>query len=216
MQSVRNGLVLLSGGLDSTAALHLALERCTSVQAIGFDYGQPHRVELVHAGRLAKKRGVPYTQLVLGESVRGDKALCVPIPGRAANGVSHANMPGRNAVFLSVAAAHAVRLWPAQDIVLVIGCNADDAEAFPDCKAHFIRAQESALAAAMGPLAQIAISAPWVERDMRKADIVRWCSSRPEALADIRESMSCYFGSNCGTCDACILRACAFAANAPT
>src|SRR5947209_3091780 len=39
-------LVLFSGGQDSTTCLAWALARFASVETIGFDYGQRHRIEL--------------------------------------------------------------------------------------------------------------------------------------------------------------------------
>src|SRR6266404_6005843 len=44
--SSENGLVLFSGGQDSTTCLAWALDRFAAVETIGFDYGQRHRVEL--------------------------------------------------------------------------------------------------------------------------------------------------------------------------
>jgi len=210
----KNALVLFSGGLDSTAALHLALDTCSQVSAVGFDYGQPHRIELDYAARIAKRRCVRFTQLVLAESVRGLSTLSVPQPGANSSGVSRANMPGRNAIFLAIAAAHAARTWPGEEAILVIGCNADDADTFPDCRVHFIRALESALSAAMSSVIGLRVSAPWVENGMRKVDIVKWCRQRDDALVDIGDSISCYAGKNCMACDACMLRASAIAASA--
>src|SRR5436309_2671070 len=40
------GLVLFSGGQDSTTCLAWALARFSSVETVGFDYGQRHRIEL--------------------------------------------------------------------------------------------------------------------------------------------------------------------------
>src|SRR5215469_12343783 len=44
--SPEKGLVLFSGGQDSTTCLAWALARFAEVETIGFDYGQRHRVEL--------------------------------------------------------------------------------------------------------------------------------------------------------------------------
>ena len=46
MQSADSALVLFSGGQDSATCLAWALERFESVETVGFDYGQRHRVEL--------------------------------------------------------------------------------------------------------------------------------------------------------------------------
>ena len=41
-----SALVLFSGGQDSATCLAWALDRFTTVETLGFDYGQRHRVEL--------------------------------------------------------------------------------------------------------------------------------------------------------------------------
>ncbi|NBC15861.1 MAG: 7-cyano-7-deazaguanine synthase QueC, partial [Bacteroidetes bacterium] len=46
-------LVLLSGGQDSTTCLYWAKERFERVEALGFDYGQKHDVELQQARLIA-------------------------------------------------------------------------------------------------------------------------------------------------------------------
>src|SRR3546814_17115507 len=46
MMEAERALVLFSGGQDSATCLAWALENFASVETIGFDYGQRHRVEL--------------------------------------------------------------------------------------------------------------------------------------------------------------------------
>src|ERR1700731_508055 len=48
-------LVLFSGGQDSTTCLAWALARFASVETIGFDYGQRHRVELDCRERIVER-----------------------------------------------------------------------------------------------------------------------------------------------------------------
>ena len=58
-------VVVLSGGQDSTTALWWAMDRfgADNVEALTFDYGQRHRVEIECASRVAAAAGVP--QVVL-------------------------------------------------------------------------------------------------------------------------------------------------------
>lgn len=202
-------LILLSG-LDSAVALHWALDAFPSVEALSFWYGQPHAAaEVAAAQEIARRRGVPWVGLNIAEAVRGLNTIAPAAPGLA-GGVSRANLPARNAILLSVAAAHAARAAPDQRTTLVIGANVDDALGFPDCRPPFLKAAGEALSAALAGVAEVSVRAPWVEMCYRKAAIVRWAAGRPEALADARLAVSCYRGVRCGQCDACALRAAAF------
>lgn len=204
-------LVLLSGGLDSVAALHWSIRKFERVEALSFRYGQPHaHAELTAAGIVCKRNSIPHDIFMIGDAVRGQKALEVPLPGMA-NGVSRANMPGRNLVFLSIAAAAAARRWtPETHVSLVLGCNADDAAGFPDCRHEFMGHAERAIGAGIRGLVHcLRVETPWLM--MSKREIVAWAAVRPSALADILESVSCYAGTRCGTCDACTLRERSFA-----
>ena len=110
-------LVLLSGGIDS--AVCLALLRGQERAAIAFDYGQRHRIELLYAEKLAHSEDVSLYWWTLPNL-------------RLVNDIVFA---GRNAIMLSVAAAFAQSYGYDR---IIIGCNADDAERFPDCRPQFI------------------------------------------------------------------------------
>lgn len=211
----RSALVLLSGGLDSVAALHWSLAQYDDVRAVSFYYGQPQaRAEVAAAQAIAARRNVPWASIHLGEAVRGPmRTLCPAEPGRD-HGISRANLPARNAIFLSVAAAYAASIWPWKSLAIptaiVIGCNHDDAAAFPDCRYPFLDAMQGAAMSALCGVADVRVVAPWLH--IRKGAIVRWAvEAGSVALADVLDSMSCYAGTHCGACDACTLRAQAIA-----
>ena len=58
----RKALVVLSGGQDSTTCLFWAIDKFgkENVSAIGFDYGQRHKLELECADKICKKVCIPY------------------------------------------------------------------------------------------------------------------------------------------------------------
>jgi 7-cyano-7-deazaguanine synthase len=205
--------VLLSGGLDSTAALYWALERYDAVRAIGFAYGQPHRdAELALAGRVSSSLGVPYTTLALADALATGAGLVGRVEDhRDERGLTNAAfVPGRNVVFLSLAAAHACVWEPSGRVALVIGACAEDAAGFPDCR----RASLDAIAVALrlSTAREIDVVSPF--HASTKADILRGYLENASALADLRLSWSCYRGARsgpCSTCTACIVRARAFA-----
>lgn len=210
--AVRPALVLLSGGMDSTACLHWALGRYDEVRAIGFDYGQRHRdAELVSAGKLARRRGVPFETLCLADSLHGGLKRGVPEHDRLASGVHPAFVPGRNLVFLSLALGRACIYWPnSEDTAIVIGACHEDTSGFPDCGQTFLRLAQAALSAAV--LRLIRVEAPFVTSTKR--DLVGSFLGNKDALADIQASWSCYAGTGpCGICTPCVLRRDAFDAH---
>lgn len=207
-----NALVLLSGGMDSVAALHWALENYEETQAVCFQYGQPNNdAERTYSRRVCDKRGVAWCDILLGDSVRGFMRTIAPAaPGLSSPGVSKANLPVRNLIMLATAASHGSYLWPGGEFDLVIGANKDDEAGFPDCRLAFMESAQACLRASLDGVASVSIRAPWIEQ--HKSCILWWCMARPDALADVTDSMSCYAGSRCGECDPCILRRDAFAA----
>ena len=104
-------LVLFSGGQDSTTCLYWAPDRFDRVEALGFRYGQRHAVELAQAQTIADLAGVPYTVLdlegTLGASALTDPEADVNAPHALAPDLPASFVPGRNAVFLTHAAAFA-------------------------------------------------------------------------------------------------------------
>jgi 7-cyano-7-deazaguanine synthase in queuosine biosynthesis len=108
-------------------------------------------------------------------------------------------------LLLSIAAAHGARLFAPDLFGIVIGCNADDAQAFPDCREPFLRAATVALSASLaGAVGKVVVLAPWVGKTKRQ--IAEW-AHRAGAWQDVLDSQSCYAGTRCGECDACKLRA---------
>jgi 7-cyano-7-deazaguanine synthase len=200
---MRTAIVLLSG-LDSATALHWALPRFAEVTALGISYGQVS-TELDVAQRIAERRGVRWIRDIAIGFGRLD-----PRAGTDAAGVSRAFVPGRNARLVWRAASLAASLWPGGSASIVVGCNADDADAFPDCRPAFLAGLGENLHAGLEGWIDLRLEAPWL--DLRKAAILRWAVDHPPAvLEDAREAVSCYRGTRCGMCDACTLRARAFA-----
>lgn len=172
--------VLFSGGLDSTACLLGALERWESVDAIGFDYGQPHRVELAAARKIAESLGVTFH--VVGLELSGG-LLDGGLIGAAAV------VPGRNEAFLRAAKAA-----PPPCGGLVIGSTAEDREVFEDCRPEFFdRMRDDLDFPIWTPLIELTKSAVWamVPQEIR------------------RQTRSCYRSTEaaCGSCGACQVRA---------
>lgn len=148
-------LVLFSGGQDSTTCLYWAKARFDCVEAIGFDYGQRHAVELAQAATIAALAGVPYTVLdlrgTLGGSALTEAGRDVNAPHERAPELPASFVPGRNAVFLAHAAAFAFTrgIQDGATVHLVGGMCQTDYSGYPDCRLDFVEAMERALGLAL-------------------------------------------------------------------
>ena len=217
--------VLLSGGVDSTTLLAMAVEEYgrENVLALSMSYGQRHERELRSAERIAAHYGVEKRDLNLAEIFRGSgSSLLVhseeSIPrgsyGKQKKAASHGlvstYVPFRNGLFLSAAASVALGCGCS---VLCYGAHHDDVAgaAYPDCSLAFVEAMDRAISEGSG--GQLRVQAPFVRWD--KAQIVK----KGLALGVPYElTWSCYQGGEapCGTCGTCIDRQKAFEANGVT
>jgi 7-cyano-7-deazaguanine synthase len=203
--------VLFSSGIDSTTALHWALDTFDRVQALTFDYGQRHAVEIPHAEQIAKSLNVPQTVIRVDLKQIGGSSLtdpASPVPDHdEADAVQETlpttYVPFRNGIFLSLAAA-----WAEVNncTEIVCGFNVIDSPDYPDTRKSFVTAMQEAInrgSKAALNLNQVTIHAPFI--DMRKSEIIE------TGLAlgvDYSYSISCYAGREipCAKCPSCRLR----------
>jgi len=210
----RPAVVLLSGGLDSTTTLALAIKAGWRCYALSFDYGQRHRAELDAAAIVAATLGASqHRKLCLDVSAFAGSALTdtgIAVPETELAGIPPTYVPARNTVFLALALAWAETLG-ASDIF--IGANALDYSGYPDCRPDYLAAFEAMAnlatkAAVEG--ARVSIRAPLI--NLSKAQIV---STGLELGLDLATTVSCYQadadGRACGRCDSCRLRKKGFA-----
>jgi 7-cyano-7-deazaguanine synthase len=214
MMNVMNGgaVVLLSGGMDSAYCLHWAKREFERVYAVFVDYGQRNvEFEGLAARRIAAKAEVALSMYQM--RVSWNATLCAlsrPLrSGTDEDGLSHAFVPGRNLHLLTIAAAH-TREGNVDADTIVIGCCANDAAAFPDCRPSFLRAAGSALGLAMAK--RLLVIAPLVLSS--KVEMLRGARKDPRTWDAVQGSWSCYTpaksGAPCGQCDACGHRVRAF------
>jgi 7-cyano-7-deazaguanine synthase len=202
---IHQAIVLLSGGLDSTAALLWARGQYKEVHAVMFDYGQPNRdQELTAAGRACTRLGISRSMHVLADALprSGILAKVVDHDGRE-DGSSPAIVHGRNALFAVSASAHGSLRFPNGNMALVLGCNAQDARRFPDCHPVAMLRLGEMLRVCIAREIQIVV--PWIDRT--KEQMLRGFVGDAEATDILLQSWSCYRDVGpCGTCSACVLR----------
>ncbi len=220
--TMKNAVVLLSGGLDSTTTLAIATDQGYRVHALTFQYGQRHAHEIEAAKRIAQHYQVTQHQVFpINLDLFGGSALTtddIDVPTLRSDeeigtGIPVTYVPARNTVFLSIALAWAEVLH-AHDIF--IGVNALDYSGYPDCRPEFIKAFETtanlATKAGVENNAPFRIHTPLI--DLTKGEIIR----RGLSLGvDYGVTITCYApsegGQACGRCDACNLRLKGFSEN---
>ena len=228
----RHALVLFSGGQDSTTCLAHALSRYERVETIAFDYGQRHHVEL--EARLNVLTALRQQFPAWSERLGDDHLLDVNVLGQIsetsltrdtafameASGLPTTFVPGRNLLFLTLAAALAYRRG--MD-VLVTGVCETDFSGYPDCRDDTMKAMQIALSLGMDKRLLIDTPLMWIDKaqtwklaqDLGDASGV---AGGGKALVDliIEHSHTCYLGDRthrhawgygCGSCPACELRA---------
>lgn len=219
-----SALVLFSAGQDSATCLAWALSRYERVETIGFFYGQRHAIELEQREPLReaiaalnpiwrRRLGGDVVVDISGYGALAESALTADRAiEMAESGLPTTFVPGRNLVFLTIAAAQAYRRGID---VLVAGMCETDFSGYPDCRRDTIDAQERALA--LGLERPMKIETPLMQ--LTKAQT--WALAHElggEALVStiVEQSHTCYegdrthrhaWGYGCGTCPACQLRA---------
>ena len=226
-QDSQTALVLFSGGQDSTTCLAWALERYARVETVGFDYGQKHRIEM--SARLsvlaALRRDFPQWSDRLGDDHVLDLGVLGAISDTAltrdsailldADGLPNTFVPGRNLLFLTLAAALAYRRGTA---VLVGGMCETDYSGYPDCRDASIKAQQTAVSLGMGREFTFEMPLMWMSK-AQIWELARTLGGEAMVRLIVDESHTCYngvrstkhaWGYGCDECPACKLRSAGF------
>lgn len=215
-------MVLLSGGIDSTTCLGIAVDKYgkENVIALSVFYGQKHDKEIKASQDVAKYYGVEHLYLDLEKIFQySDCSLLThsdkDIPKEAyseqikkTDGTPVSTyVPFRNGMFLSSAASIAL----SKDCdVIYYGAHSDDAAgcAYPDCSDEFNKAINEAIYLGSGK--QLKVAAPFINKT--KAEVVK---IGIDLKVPYEYTWSCYEGEDkpCGKCGTCIDRAEAFRLN---
>lgn len=215
-------LVLLSGGVDSTTCLGIAIDKYGSenVLALSVSYGQKHIKEIEAARQIASHYGVELLELDLSKMFEFSNCSLLSKSDTEIPHEEYAKqlektdgapvstyVPFRNGLFLSSAAAIAVSRDCEE---IYYGAHADDAagNAYPDCSEAFNSAMGRAIYLGSGNMVKVV--APFVGKT--KADVV---GMGLKLKVPYELTWSCYEGGDkpCGSCGTCIDRKRAFELN---
>ena len=220
----KNALVLFSGGQDSTTCLALALARYERVETVAFDYRQRHSVELQARLQVLDqiKRQFPHWAPKLGEDHLLDLAVLGQVSETSltrdtafkmeSSGLPNTFVPGRNLLFLTLAAALAYR----RDLeVIVTGVCETDFSGYPDCRDDTMKAMQLALSLGMDKRYLIETPLMWIDK-AQTWGLAHQLGGQPLIDLIVEHTHTCYLGDRehrhawgygCGTCPACELRA---------
>lgn len=212
-----NSLIVLSGGQDSVTTLYKAARETNIVGAVHFRYGQKHAIETECAQFHARKLGVELHEIDVPAFAQiGHSALLQNGGGNVNEAhptLSHlpaSFVPGRNLIFLTLAAALAMKLGATQ---IWTGVCEEDYAGYPDCRQSTLDALEKSIRIGMD-FPDLCIVAPLIAKT----------KARTFALAEklgvldtiINFTHTCYNGNHetfhdwgygCGQCPACQTRA---------
>ena len=219
-----SALVLFSGGQDSTTCLAWALSRYHRVETIGFDYGQRHAIELsMRPSLLEKIRGFSDDwNSKLGEDHMIDLGLISQLSHTAMtadieitmqeNGLPNTFVPGRNLMFMLVAATLAYRRG---HNVLVGGMCETDFSGYPDCRDDSMKALQVALNLGMATRLKLETPLMWIDKS-ETWELAEHLGGAKLVELIRSDTHTCYLGERgtlhawgygCGSCPACALRA---------
>ena len=207
-------VVLLSGGMDSTATLAIALKECDEVYTISFDYGQKHRFELNQSKIISEKMGAKKHYVVKVDVKSFIKSSLVGEDGNTKHSddsIENTYVPARNTLFLSYAASLAESIGAEKIYTGVSGVDYGGQR--PDTREIFIKRFQKLIDVALNCTAnegkKIEIIAPFVNKERLER-----LKEGIKLGVDFSLTRTCYAvdedGVSCGECDSCLARLEAF------
>lgn len=200
---MKDSVIVLSGGMDSTTLLHDRKEQIAL--AVTFDYGSKHNAREIECARKnCEILGIKHIVIPLEFMGRYFKSSLliggeeIPEGHYADDNMKSTVVPFRNGIMLSIAAG----LAESRGLRKVMLANhGGDHAIYPDCRPGFVKAMSEALR--QGTYDGIVIDAPYT--DITKSDIAR---IGKRIGVDYNLTYSCYKGGekHCGKCGTCVER----------
>ena len=204
MKQKNKALVVFSGGADSTICLHWAMKKFGAVEAITFDYGQRHKIEIDAAVKICELNNIPQKIVEINSFAQlGDNALTnesIKIDASNKGQLPNTFVPGRNLIFLTMAAAWAHNRNISE---LVTGVCQTDFSGYPDCRDETIQALQKSISLGMDCAFQIHTPLMFIT----KAESIQMAHEL-DGFDSLALSHTCYEGKSppCGQCPSCVLR----------
>ena len=175
---MKQAVLSLSGGMDSSTVLLHLLEKGYEVTALSFDYGQKHNVELERAAELIEylnKEGYPvkYQRITLqglvsllnSNLVQGGEE--VPEGHYEEENMKDTVVPNRNKMFSSIIQAVALSIANKvhDTVYIAMGIHAGDHAIYHDCRQEFRDADYEAFKQGNWDADKVTYYTPFLEDD---------------------------------------------------
>ena len=181
---MKQAVLSLSGGMDSSTVLLHLLANNYQVTALSFDYGQKHNVELERAQQLVDyinkkcfKRGLhqalKYQKITLqglvpllnSNLVKGGKD--VPEGHYEEENMKDTVVPNRNKIFSSIIQAVALSIANEKncEVAIAMGIHAGDHAIYPDCRQEFRDADYKAFVEGNWDAEKVRLYTPYLQGD---------------------------------------------------
>ena len=214
---INKGLVVLSGGQDSTTTALIAKNECEELHGVTFDYGQKHKIEIKSGIKIAKLLQFKTHEIIKISDVLKSTSPLVnkkkklekyDFPEEIPKGIEPTFIPSRNILFLTIASNRAV-LHDCK--IIYAGVCEEDYGGYPDCRKIFIDSMQKSIGLGISGLVKyIKIKTPLMKLTKKKSVkiAVKNSKSMEEFNKIFKETHTCYDGikGGCGKCHACVLR----------
>ena len=204
---VKDSIIILSGGMDSTTVLHSQKDRIAL--ALSFDYGSNHNArEIECAAWQCEQLGIEHLVIPLAFMGKYFKSSLlsgaddIPKGEYDSDNMKSTVVPFRNGIMLAVACG----LAESRGLKHVMMANhGGDHAIYPDCRPEFTKAMSEAMRA--GTYDGITLIDPFTH--LTKGDIA---ALGKKLSVDYAHTYSCYCGGekHCGVCGTCRERRQAF------
>lgn len=212
MEKETKAVVIFSGGQDSTTCLYWAMARYDVVEAITFNYGQKHLVEIEQSKVICNRESIKQTILdisFLDTIVESALTSNGDVNELNEKGLPASFVPNRNQLFITLAHAYAQKIG---SNTLVGGMCETDFSGYPDCRKEFL--DKLINATNKGSDSMVFLDTPLMY--LTKGQTFHLAAELKRLKEVLEFSHTCYngdrehrheWGYGCGECPACELRA---------
>lgn len=190
-------LLLLSGGLDSACLFWHLLSQGEAFRCMWIDYGQKNaEQEWKAASKLCQDNGISLVKLEVPTIFNGVSSTILKYCKTEGHTVTTDELPNRNAVLISIAAAHCT-----ETTTIVVAAHRTHAP-YADCTPQFYTRMSKAISYSTN--GKVDVEAPFIR--LTKYQVLRTGWYAGMSREELEATVSCYEGTNCGKCPACISR----------